>query len=195
MTPRPELRKLQNRAKDLMRQYNVLPAGDTKERNRLLEELFGTFGRNVRVNQPIYVDYGSNIHLADNSFINMNCTLLDTAPIFIGECAMIGPDVKIYTAVHALDGAERFWHGPGRCRGGQNAGETGTHRQICVDRGRKHHPPRRYHRRERSHRRGKRGDTVHSGQCRRLRESLQDNKVERAAYTGEENGGKCNENP
>ena len=44
----PELRKLQNRAKDLMRQYNVLPAGDTKERNRLLEELFGTFGRNVR---------------------------------------------------------------------------------------------------------------------------------------------------
>ena len=25
---------------------------------------------------------------------------------------MIGPDVKIYTAIHALDGAERFWLEP-----------------------------------------------------------------------------------
>ena len=53
-----------------------------------------------------------NIHLGNNSFINMHCTLLDTAPITIGECTMIGPDVKIYTAVHALDGSERFWQAP-----------------------------------------------------------------------------------
>ena len=66
-------------------------------------------GKNARVNQPVYVDYGYNIQLADNSFINMHCTLLDTAPIIIGENTLIGPDVKIYTAVHALDGAERFW--------------------------------------------------------------------------------------
>ena len=109
----PELRKQQDHAKDLMRQYNSLPAGDAEARSRLLTELLGTSGRNVRVNQPIYVDYGCNIHLADNSFINMHCTLLDTAPIVIGECTMIGPDVKIYTAVHALDGAQRFWHEPG----------------------------------------------------------------------------------
>ena len=104
-----ELREQQNHAKDLMRQYNSLPAGDTKGRIRVLTELFGQFGKNARVNQPIYVDYGYNIYLADNSFINMHCTLLDTAPIVIGECTMIGPDVKIYTAIHALDGAKRFW--------------------------------------------------------------------------------------
>lgn len=108
----PELRKQQNRAKDLMRRYNSLPAGDVKERSHVLAELFGTFGKNARVNQPIYVDYGYNIHLGDNSLLNMHCTLLDTAPIVIGKCTMVGPDVKIYTAVHALDGAERFWHGP-----------------------------------------------------------------------------------
>lgn len=104
-----ELRKQQNHAKDLMRQYNSLPAGDTEVRARLLTELFGQFGKKARVNQPIYVDYGYNIYLADNSFINMHCTLLDTAPIIIGACTMIGPDVKIYTAIHALDGADRFW--------------------------------------------------------------------------------------
>lgn len=43
----------------------------------------------------------------------MNCTVLDTAPVVIGECTLLGPDVKIYTAVHALNGAERFWREPG----------------------------------------------------------------------------------
>lgn len=42
----------------------------------------------------------------------MNCTLLDTAPITIGSCTLIGPDVKIYTAEHSIDGAERFWEMP-----------------------------------------------------------------------------------
>ena len=108
----PELRKQQNRAKNLMRTYNGLPAEDIEERSRVLSELLGRFGKNARVNQPLYVDYGYNIHLADNSFINMHCTLLDTAPIIIEESTMIGPDVKIYTAIHALDGAERFWLEP-----------------------------------------------------------------------------------
>ncbi len=107
-----ELRKQQNRAKNLMRQYNNLPTENLDERGRVLTELFGQFGKNARVNQPIYVDYGYNIHLGNNSFLNMHCTLLDTAPIIIGECTMVGPDVKIYTAVHALDGAERFWQEP-----------------------------------------------------------------------------------
>lgn len=108
----PELRKQQNWAKNLMRTYNNLPAEDIEERSRVLSELLGALGKNARVNQPIYVDYGRNIHLGDNSFINMHCTLLDTAPIIIGESTMIGPDVKIYTAIHALDGAERFWLEP-----------------------------------------------------------------------------------
>ncbi len=107
-----ELRKQQNQAKNLVRIYNSLSAEDIEERNRILSELFGRFGRNARVNQPIYVDYGYNIHLADNSFINMNCTLLDTGSIVIGENTVIGPDVKIYTAIHALDGSERFWMEP-----------------------------------------------------------------------------------
>lgn len=105
----PELRKQQNRAKNLMRAYNSLPAEETEERFRILSELFGHLGKNARVNQPVYVDYGYNIHLSDNSFINMNCTLLDTALIIIGKNTVIGPDVKIYTASHALNGIERFW--------------------------------------------------------------------------------------
>lgn len=104
----PQLRNQQNKAKNLMKEFNNLPAEELTQRNRALSSLFGQFGKNARVNQPIYVDYGYNIFLDDNSFINMHCTLLDTAPIIIGKNTLIGPDVKIYTATHALDAAQRF---------------------------------------------------------------------------------------
>lgn len=104
-----KLRELQNKAKDLMREYNSLPAGDIEERIRVLKLMIGRLGKNVRVNQPFYIDYGKNITIGDNSFINLNCTLLDTGKISIGKNTLIGPDVRIYTAVHAKDGYERFW--------------------------------------------------------------------------------------
>ncbi len=112
----PELRAQQSRAKDLMRQYNALPAGDTDTRAAVLERLLGHAGRNTRVNQPFYVDYGCNITLGDNSFINLNCTLLDTGPITIGKNVLLGPDVRIYTAVHEKNAADRYWREPdGTC--------------------------------------------------------------------------------
>jgi maltose O-acetyltransferase len=38
----------------------------------------------------------------------MGATLLDNAPIRIGAEVMIGPNVQIYTAAHALDADERI---------------------------------------------------------------------------------------
>lgn len=105
----PELRAQQNRAKDLMREYNNISAADNDERIRVLKLLIKCLGENSRINQPFYVDYGNNISLGSNSLINLNCTLLDTCEITIGNNTLIGPDVKIYTATHPKNGAERFW--------------------------------------------------------------------------------------
>lgn len=104
-----ELRRLSNNAKDLMRVYNSLPAENMELRNQITHLLFGSCGENIRVNQPIWVDYGCNISIGSNSLINMNCTLLDTGKIIIGNNTLIGPDVKIYTAVHPLTADERFY--------------------------------------------------------------------------------------
>ena len=89
------LRRLSSNAKDLMRVYNSLPAENMDLRNQIIHLLFGSCGENVRVNQPVWVDYGCNISLGANSLINMNCTLLDTGRITIGNNTLIGPDVKI----------------------------------------------------------------------------------------------------
>ena len=56
-----ELRRLSNRAKDLMRIYNNLPAENMELRNQIIHLLFGFCGENARVNQPIWVDYGCNL--------------------------------------------------------------------------------------------------------------------------------------
>lgn len=108
----PELRDQQSRAKDMMKEYNSLPAGDMEARTRLLSRLVGRLGANARVNQPVYVDFGYNISLGDNSFVNMHCTFLDTGRITIGDRTLLGPDVKIYTAIHPMDCADRFWREP-----------------------------------------------------------------------------------
>lgn len=104
-----QLRSISSRAKNLMRDYNNIAAEDTQARGRILKLLFGKCGENVRVNQPVYVDYGQNISIGGHSLINMNCTLLDTGSITIGHHTLIGPDVKIYTAVHPMNGMERYW--------------------------------------------------------------------------------------
>ena len=69
--------------------------------------IFGKCGDHVRVNQPLLVDYGCNISVGNNCLINMNCTISDTGKITIGDNTLIGPDVKIYTAVHSIKAEER----------------------------------------------------------------------------------------
>ena len=103
----PELRAQQNRAKDLMRAYNLLPAGDQGARTRLLSRLFGGLGSNARVNQPVYVDYGYNIRTGKAFYANHNLVILDGAPVTFGDHVFIGPNCCFSTAGHPLDVAQR----------------------------------------------------------------------------------------
>lgn len=57
-------------------------------------------GERCVIREPFHCDTGNHIYLGDNVFINVNCTFLDTTRIDIGDGALIGPDVKIYTGFH-----------------------------------------------------------------------------------------------
>ncbi|SNR28502.1 sugar O-acetyltransferase [Puniceibacterium sediminis] len=93
------------RAQGLMRAYNQTILGDT-ERADLLAQLFGC-AEAVAVRAPVYVDYGYNIRLGRDVFLNYGCVLLDVCPITIGDKTAIGPYVQILTADHPRDGATR----------------------------------------------------------------------------------------
>src|SRR3954463_10440669 len=59
------------------------------------------------IRPPFFCDYGYNIRLGDNVFLNFNCVILDVVEVRIGDRTQIGPAVQIYAADHPRDARTR----------------------------------------------------------------------------------------
>ena len=103
----PYLLEKLNATKDRIWEYNKLRPSMLKERNELLRELLGQSDEDTFINQPFYCDYGCNICVGRRFFANFNFTVLDEAPVTVGDNCFIGPNVGIYTACHPLEAGER----------------------------------------------------------------------------------------
>ena len=113
----PYLLERLNATKDRIWEYNKMRPSMLKERNELLRGLLGKSDGDTFINQPFYCDYGSNIRVGRRFFANFNFTVLDEAPVTVGDDCFIGPNVSIYTACHSTDPVERNsrreWAKPG----------------------------------------------------------------------------------
>jgi maltose O-acetyltransferase len=96
----PDLETERERTKELLWRFNL--SQSAPERQAILQELLGSVGRNCIIEPPFFCSYGSNIHLGDRVFLNVQCTVLDGNEVRIGDYVMIGPAVQIYTAAHDL---------------------------------------------------------------------------------------------
>lgn len=103
----PGLRDLLQETRMKLWRFNNLAPDRIDEMNELLRGLFGKIGERFIINQPFRCDYGCNIFLGEDCFINFNCTILDEAKVTIGKNAFLGPNVSIYTACHPLDTDKR----------------------------------------------------------------------------------------
>ena len=56
--------------------------------------------------QPFYTDFGKNIRVGRNVFVNHACEFMDRGGITIGDDVLIGPKVNLVTINH-LDPAQR----------------------------------------------------------------------------------------
>lgn len=81
---------------------NNLKPSDPK-RKEVIENILGYYPENLELLSPFYCDYGKNIHLGKNVFINLNNYFMDGANITIGDNVFIGPSCGFYTACHPLD--------------------------------------------------------------------------------------------
>ena len=104
----PELLEIYHRARKLLKAYNNLDSELSAEREAILQELFAFSGSGVWIEAPFFCDYGENISIGENTFINTNCMLLDNNKITIGKNGLIAPYVQIYTASHPLQASERI---------------------------------------------------------------------------------------
>jgi maltose O-acetyltransferase len=106
----PELVLARERARDLCQDLNATREKDQEVRRRILLELFGKGGESVWMQPPFYCDYGSNILLGERVFFNFNCIVLDVCLVKIGDFALFGPAVQIYTATHPMNAEQRRKH-------------------------------------------------------------------------------------
>jgi maltose O-acetyltransferase len=99
----PELVAERRRAQSLVDRFNTC-AED--ERPAVLKELFGHVGDGSWVMPRLQVDYGHQISLGANSFLNYDAILVDCAKITIGDDVSIGPRAQLLTALHPIEDHE-----------------------------------------------------------------------------------------
>lgn len=72
-----------------------------EEIREILSELFGyKVPENFRVFPPFYTDFGRNIHVGDNVFINACSQFQDQGGIWLGDGCLIGHNVVFATLNH-----------------------------------------------------------------------------------------------
>src|SRR5260370_2527922 len=87
----PELQADQAASKVWMVRYNASLAASAAERRILLRELLFEVGEGAVIRPPFHCDFGYNIRIGSNVFLNFNCVILDVVPVTIGAGAQIGP--------------------------------------------------------------------------------------------------------
>jgi maltose O-acetyltransferase len=102
-----ELAADQTANKAWMVRYNGSLALPVSERHALLSQRLGHTGAGAVVRPPFFCDYGYNIRLGDEVFLNFNCVILDVVEVSIGDRSQIGPAAQIYAADHPRDAQTR----------------------------------------------------------------------------------------
>ncbi len=103
----PELQAERAAAQAWLAEYNTTLGASLAARHELLRRQLGAVGSGAEIRPPFFCDYGYNIHVGDDAFLNFGCVILDVAAVHIGCGTQIGPGVQIYAADHPREPALR----------------------------------------------------------------------------------------
>ena len=73
-----------------------------------MRQLFKKVGERVWLESNFTCEFGKNITIGNDVYINFGCTLLDCGQITIGDNTLLGPNVSAFSGNHSLDSAERI---------------------------------------------------------------------------------------
>lgn len=106
-----ELKTLRREVRLKLAAYNLSAGYDTDFLSGKLSEILGEAGKGSWIEPPFYCDYGFNIKVGKDFYMNFDCTILDVAPVTIGDNVMCGPKVQLLAATHSLDAQKRNFSG------------------------------------------------------------------------------------
>ena len=95
-------------AKKLFRAYNKTDDEEVALRHQIMQQLFQKVGENVWIEPDFKCEFGKNITIENDIYINFGCVILDCAKGTIGSHTLLGPNVGLYAANHATDANERI---------------------------------------------------------------------------------------
>jgi acetyltransferase-like isoleucine patch superfamily enzyme len=73
----------QRKCRKILQKLNFVDRSDFEAISEIVKELLGDV--DAFINPPFYCDYGKNISVGKNLFINYNCTIIDVAKVTIGD--------------------------------------------------------------------------------------------------------------
>lgn len=100
----PEFDQLRDDAFELLQKINQRQFRAAKP---YFNKLLNHFGENSIVCPPFLCEYGKTISIGRDTYINMGVTMLDNAPIRIGNNVLVGPSAQFYTPTHPLEYQQR----------------------------------------------------------------------------------------
>lgn len=95
-------------AKKLFKAYNKTEDEEIDLRNKIMKQLFKNVGENVWIEPDFRCEFGKNITIGDNVYINFGCIILDCSEVTIGFHTLLGPNIGLYAANHSTDATERI---------------------------------------------------------------------------------------
>ena len=92
----------QFKSRILQKSYNRMIPFNVPKAYLLLKLMGLKYGKDTFIDTPFRCDYGKHITVGKRFYANSYCTIIDVAPVTIGDNVMLGPHVQIITAGHPI---------------------------------------------------------------------------------------------
>lgn len=95
-----ELTLMRRKAHKLSKDYNDTYEDEFEKRKEILKALIPHAGEDLYLQSPIQFDYGEFTEFGDRCYANFNLTVLDCAPVKIGNDVFFAPNCTLATPMH-----------------------------------------------------------------------------------------------
>lgn len=110
-TSDPEYHKIIDTITETMQlahELNLSPKLISPENRELLAKIFGhPLDESTTILPPFYIDYGKNVTIGKNVWVQQGCTFFDRGGITIGDNVFLAPKVNLITLNHNPDPYDR----------------------------------------------------------------------------------------
>jgi acetyltransferase-like isoleucine patch superfamily enzyme len=104
----PQIYAVIRQAIRITSELNAMRVDDNEQVNRVFSELINRpVDATFFLIPPFYTDFGHNIHIGKNVFVNHACTFMDRGGITLEDNVLIGPKVNLITTNHPTEPGQR----------------------------------------------------------------------------------------